>query len=283
MKLYVLAGALTITLLACSNDEVSGTTDSSETSTTDIESSSDLSDLEQTSSSSSKLESSSSTYQTLCKASGGRGCSVTGFGDLWGLGFRYVLTNTYADDSSKFGNRAGELFFETGSEDGANTTVEWNDGRFISEFGEGALSANVWLDKGNMSENPFFNIGFNVAGYDSNGIALSADVSKWNGICVVINYGFDKHGELSLQLDIDNKINEKACHVLPSVALKATESAQCFEWKDFKVADSETDCDLISGEDAAKHVKRIIFHFQSTTEKNTLAFEFLAIGTNRDE
>jgi hypothetical protein len=282
-----LTGALSLALLACSGDDVSGTSNSPTSSTAENELSSSFlieessSSLEE--SSSSVQESSSSTFQPLCKAVGGRGCSVSGFGDLWSLGNRRVSTNAYIEDSSELGERYGELFFEMGTEKGGNTSVQWNDGRFVSEFGNGHLSANVWLDKGDMEELPFFNVGFIVAGYDSNNKALSADISNWNGICVVVEYGSEEKIEPSIQLDLGDSINKKLGHTLPAVILELSDSTQCFEWNDFKISNSENGTFIISGEDAARHVEKIIFHFQSMTENNILVFEFFAIGTNRDD
>ena len=286
-RLMFMTGALSLALLACSGDDVSGTSNSPESSATENESSSSLLVEESSSSleasSSSMQESSSSAFHALCKAIGGRGCAVSSFGDLWSWGNRHVLTNAYAEDSSEFGEQFGELFFEMGADENENSFVQWNDGRFVSEFGNGHLSANVWLNKGSMNTNPFFNVGFNVAGYDSNKKALSADISNWNGICVVVEYGSEEKIEPSIQLDLGDSINKKLGHTLPAVILELSDSTQCFEWNDFKISNSENGTFIISGEDAARHVEKIIFHFQSMTENNILVFEFFAIGTNRDD
>lgn len=288
MKSYVLAGALTITLLACSNDGVSGTPDSSETSTTKIESSSNPSGLEHSSSSSEEV-SSSSNFHPLCKASGNwgsrGGCSEIwphGDGDLWSNGDLKVNTSIYIDDSTSFGERAGEFFFETDSAEGGESQIIWSEGKYVlSEF-KGLLYAMVQLVRGNLPYDPFCNIGFNIAGFDSSSHAISADISAWNGICVLYQ------GTISptIQLDLGDSINQKIGYALPSVKMSSQEEPQCFEWNQFKQTNLNEDAETISGEEAAKKVVRIVFHFQeqpNTELDGYEAIEFLAIGTNRDE
>ena len=116
-KLYLIFfGVLTFAMLACSDDSVTGSSD--------VELSS--SSVDMPSSSSVELESSSSSSENssiLCKTSGNwgyDGCIVkkpSGRGDLWSNGDSVVSTKAYADDTSKFGKRAGEWFFEKDSVD----------------------------------------------------------------------------------------------------------------------------------------------------------------------
>lgn len=243
------------------------------------------------SSSSIKTLSSSSDKTVLCKVSGGWGCNIGSTGDLWKSGDFKVKTNLYAEDSSKFGNHAGDLFFETDSIIGGETRIIWYyNNSVVPEFGKGSLNALVFLDKGEMVGNPFFDIGFYVAGYDSNGVRLSTDISNWNGICILARYGSvvndDRDAEkieLSLQLDLGDSINKKLGYALPSVKKSPNVESQCYEWNQFQQPKLEIEHEIISGEDAAKHVERIVFHFQSKTTQDTLYFDFLAIGTNRDE
>ena len=102
-KLYLIfLCAFALATLACSDDSVTGSSDVAL-------SSSSLNDLN---SSSAEKSSSSSAKAVLCKTSGGWGCIVSGFGDLWSLGEGQVSTKVYAEDTSKFGNHAGEFLWK---------------------------------------------------------------------------------------------------------------------------------------------------------------------------
>ena len=132
MKKYMfMAGLFSLTLLACSDDDISSAQSDSGSSTIENNSSSSTSDLERSSSlleesssslekvsSSSKLEiSSSSSFHPLCKVSGDWGsrgeCSEIwprGDGDLWSNGDLKVNTSIYIDDTASFGERAVNSF-----------------------------------------------------------------------------------------------------------------------------------------------------------------------------
>lgn len=295
-KLYALYTVVfSLAMLACSNDDnVTGSFEDPNVLTAKNDSSSSSLDGETSSSTvQPKISSSSSSSEplVLCKASGGWGCSIGGIGDLWESGDLKVKTNIYAEKSFKFGEHAGDLFFETDSIKGGKTQIIWYHNHSVaSEFRSGSLNALVFLDKNEMIETPFFDIGFYVAGFDSNGFALSADISNWNGICILAQYGSvvndDRNSgsiELSLILDLGNSINTKIGYALPSVKISPKGETQCYEWKQFKQPNLGSEHEVISGEDAAKNVERIVFHFQSMVAQDTLYFDFLAIGTNRDD
>lgn len=304
-KLYALyAVVFSLTMLACSNDSISGSSEDpnvltaendSSSSSLDGETSSSAIQPEISSSSSAKKFSSSSKYvPVLCKASvdwGYDGCLVkpaTGMGDLWSYGPK-VKTDAYADDPSKFGNRAGEFFIETDSAEGGKTELYWfgSDRRPSTFEGctlEGYIHANVRWDKGDLpyevGHDPYFNLGFYVAGFDSDGVAMSADISNWNGMCFV----YSGTTNPTLQLDLGDSINKKLGNVLPSVTLFASSEPQCFEWKDFKQPATGKEHGVISGEEAAKHVEKIVLHFQALPRESFGDYGdilILAIGTNR--
>ena len=294
---------LVLAIIACS-DNVSGSSEDPNvlTAETDSSSGSDVkmsssvtvaksssSKKMESSSSASKKISSSSTPLVLCKAGGyWDGCAkfgTGGEGDLWPYtGSKNVHTKAYAEDSAMFGEHAGELYFETDSLEGGKTQIFWNDGTMSSEdnyFGNGHLSATVKLDKGSLSCDPYFNLGFYVAGFDSNGVALSADISNWNGICIMYK------GSISptLQLDLGDSLNQKLGYALPAVTMVSSEDPQCYEWNQFKQPDSEKEYEIISGEDAAKHVVKVVFHFQAQPNEEFEGFDginIIAIGTNRE-
>ena len=291
-RLMFLTGALSLALLACSGDDVSGTSDSLESSAAENESSSSLLVEESSSSleasSSSMQESSSSTDFALCKVRGDwgsrGGCAETppsGHGDLWSTGNLKVKTASLIDPAS-LGDRAGEFFFETDSAEGGGSEIIWSDNHYVLPEFTGLLLANIHLVTGTLPYNPFCNIGFNVAGFDSSGNAISADVSDWNGICVLYE------GSISptIQLDLGDSLNQKMGHSLPSVKMVSQKEPQCYEWSQFKQPNLEEGYEAISGEEAAKKVVRIVFHFQEQPNEEFDGYEdieFIAIGTNRDE
>ena len=304
-KLYALyAVVFSLTMLACSNDSISGSSEDpnvltaendSSSSSLDGETSSSAIQPEISSSSSAKKFSSSSKYvPVLCKASvdwGYDGCLVkpaTGMGDLWSYGPK-VKTDAYADDPSKFGNRAGEFFIETDSAEGGKTELYWfgSDRRPSTFEGctlEGYIHANVRWDKGDLpyevGHDPYFNLGFYVAGFDSDGVAMSADISNWNGMC----FAYTGTTNPTLQLDLGDSINKKLGNILPSVTLFASSEPQCIEWKDFKQPATGKEHGVISGEEAAKHVEKVVLHFQALPRESFGDYGdilILAIGTNR--
>ena len=291
-RLMFLTGALSLALLACSGDDVSGTSDSLESSATENESSSSLLVEESSSSleasSSSMQESSSSADFALCKVRGDwgsrGGCAETppsGHGDLWSTGNLKVKTASLIDPAS-LGDRAGEFFFETDSAEGGGSEIIWSDNHYVLPEFTGLLLANIHLVTGTLPYNPFCNIGFNVAGFDSSGNAISADVSDWNGICVLYE------GSISptIQLDLGDSLNQIIGYSLPSVKMTSQKEPQCYEWSQFKQSDLKEGLETISGEEAAKKVVRIVFHFQEKPNEELNGYdlvEFIAIGTNRDE
>jgi len=244
-------------------------------------------------SSSSSVRQSSSSEIDPCKERGGKDCVASGHGDLWSPGTHYVNTKLYTDGTSKYGNdRSGFFFFEDGSDKGAETWFEFygtdevitgstKNGRPL--FTIDNLSVGLELAKGSMDSAPFFDIGFYVAGFDTDGELLSANIQNWNGICVVANYEGSEDIKLTMQMDLGDSINSKIGNVLPKVVLKSSESTQCFEWNQFKQPATNEKFETISGEEAAKHAARIIFHFQASSDDAIVAFNISAIGTNRDE
>ena len=302
-KLCMALGAFTLVMLACSSENGSitepyddtgaGTAKNNSSSSLEIDvSSSSLnaqsSSSEKESSSSVVESSSSSSHLSLCKVSGHwreSGCLPTpshGEGDLWSRLDRKVRTNVYLEDSSKFGDRAGEFFFETDSLEGGESFIKWTDGYFVVPEFEGMLEADVRFAKGSLTYDPFVKIGFYVAGFDSSGAALSADVTNWNGLCL---FYLGTIGT-TLQLDLGESLNRKLGNALPSLKVESSKEPQCFDWGQFKQPETDTEHETISGEEAAKHVEKVVFFFQTTPREEYggfEGFEIIAIGTNRDE
>ena len=300
-KLYTaIMAVLVLAIIACS-DNVAGSSEDPNTVTAKNNQSSN-SDVEISSSaiiessSSIKTLSSSSGKVVLCKVSGDWGdvgCAPGpdfSDGDLWSRNDRIVKTKTFADDSTKFGEHAGEIFVETDSIEGSVTRI------FLSPDSSskynGYLSGLYQFDPDSMTENSYFNIGFYVAGFDSNGTMLSADISNWGGICVMYRGQIDP----VIQLDLGDSLNKKLGYALPSVTVVPTREDPgyslirgrtneilCYEWNQFKQPDIKGKHEIISGEDAAKNVAKVIFHFQAQPGSDYGYFSFLAFGTSRDQ
>ncbi len=268
-------------------------------------SSSFLSELQSSSSMVPPVLSSSSSFQTfpssiyyppvLCKVSAVGGCAgVRGSGDLWDpdKDAATVMTNKYADDSTKFGIDAGKWFWDADSVDGGKSTILWNAG---DEYGDsldsavayaweyGGIAGVARLDKGGLTYNPFVSVGFYVAGFDSNGVALSADITNWNGICIA--YQSDDVAP-SLELDLGDSLNKELNWALPRVSLRRASfgygESKCATWDQFKMPSwSKNYKYKISGEEAAKRVVGIRFRLQAPPRD--YGFNIMAIGSNRDD
>ena len=285
MAVFVLA------IIACSDNVASSSEDPNTVTAKNNQSSSSDAEISSSaiieSSSSIKSLSSSSEKAVLCKVSGDwgdeGGCVKilpSGKGDLWSIGDRKVKTDAFAKDSSKFGDRAGDFFFETDSLEGSKTRISFGDGRYAFSDFQGKLDVSFVLNKEESSKDPFVKIGFYVAGFDSNGVALSADVSNWNGLCFLFS---GTVGPI-LQLDLGDSINQKLGNTLPSVTMSKEGVSQCFEWSQFKQANTDGEHEVITGNEAAKHVVRVVLLFQESSYPSGLVgFQILAIGTNRDE
>lgn len=231
----------------------------------------------------------------LCKTGYGKGCVMSFTGDLWDGLFYYenygmdVGVAKFAEDPSKLGRDAGKWFWETDSADGGKSFIEWPI-ELGNEYSSDALDPVVeqcWgicgkakLDKGNLSYyNPYVNVGFNVAGFDSNGVALSADVSNWNGFCIAYSSNMGSF----VELDLGDSLNQKLGMALPVVDLPKSlmGTSKCFEWSDFKMPGWAKNFEYkITGEEAAKHVVRIRFRMQN--QPGSYDFSIFAVGTNLD-
>ena len=122
------------------------------------------------------------------------------------------------------------------------------------------ICGHVILDADSLEYDPYVDIVVNVGGYDSNGVALPADISSWGGIC--IEYAstlapvllLDPGESLTLDQDYD----------LPYVQLvKSTNQInKCVEWADFTQVEWGGN-GKITGEKIAKKTVRIVFRIQA--------------------
>ncbi|SHK54910.1 hypothetical protein SAMN05720487_102225 [Fibrobacter sp. UWT2] len=234
-------------------------------------------------------ESSSSSHSILCKTNGGP-CGGPGGGDLWFPAYDYDLiqTDRYAEDKSVFGEKAGTWFLETDSSDGGKSTIQWGleymdidwDGQSLIPVIEecDGLCGTFALDKGDLSYDPFITIGFYVAGFDSSGNPLSADVSNWQGICIAFSLS---GAPADVQLSMGDSLDEAMGYALPEEVLgKSYGRSSCFEWSDFlQPTWKSKDALTVSGEEAARRLVKVIIRIQG---KSGSKGEFIiqGIGTN---
>lgn len=101
------------------------------------------------------------------------------------------------------------------------------------------LCGEMRLEKGNASE-AYVGLGFNVAGVDSSGKPIMADITDWGGICVTYT------AEMDMQLVL-SAIEDKRLPL--EKALEPVE--KCYNWDDFDIA-------------SAKGVRSIKFEMRSS-------------------
>jgi hypothetical protein len=210
--------------------------------------------------------------------------------DLWEGYSTYVDVGMYVEDKSLVGVDVGKWFWETDSALGGKSFIEWPvelgdeyDSLSIDpviDYCVG-LCGTFHLDRGDLSYNPYVDVGFNVAGFEDFGKELlSADITNWNGICV----SYSASVAPTLVLDLGDSLNEELAWALPMVDLAKSSfgTNKCFEWSDFKMPSWASAHEFkITGEEAAKHVARIYFRFQSASGVGN--FNIMAIGSNRQK
>ncbi|WP_295860102.1 hypothetical protein [uncultured Fibrobacter sp.] len=211
---------------------------------------------------------------------------VRDYGELWNF-YRNenVQTSLYADSTwPENVDNGGAWFYETDSAKGGHSTAVWcldsdYPGWSIEAMRtfSGELDYYIEYDENQRNPKPYGDIGFYVAGFDSNGNALPADISNWNGICLAYNFD-DESARLNLIIDLGDSVNRDLGYDLPSVELPVTNNYQtaCFNWSDFKQDGRGKDVEgykySITGEEAARKAVKIYFRIQSIYDNHeTLA------------
>lgn len=190
--------------------------------------------------------------------------------DLWEGDMEFVVTWKHANESwADYG--AGRWFVESDSEDGGRSSVTWpvdlgneynpNSFQPVIDYCYG-LCGRFDLDGSTLSYDPYVAIGFIVAGFDSNGVAMSADVSNWGGICV----GYSSSMSIEMRLVLGDSVNRSLEYDLPMVKMPKSYSGRksCFEWSEFKRAGWGKG-DAKSGDDASKQLVNVVFRIQGKT------------------
>lgn len=177
--------------------------------------------------------------------------------DMWNPADYEYRIETGIDDGSE---TSGYWYVFDDTYDGGASSIiypiTWADDDFsysqfdaLIDYCQG-FCGTVKFDKGSLEYDPFAGAGFNVAGEESVG-----DVSSWGGVCFA--YKSDK--PFVVEMSLDDKVNRDLAYDRPRVQVDAStkETALCFEWKNFKQAKGNA----ISGEEAAKQLKSILFRF----------------------
>ena len=214
------------------------------------------------------------------------------YSDLWEVYGNTEIVNTDTLASEPWNNvDKGKWAVWTDSVDGGKSRVIWpvglGDEWDINSFQPvidhcAGICGHIILDGEELSYDPFVEVGFYVAGFDSSGTALPADISNWEGIC--ISYSSTLAPVLALDLG-DSTTHDLLKNDRPLVKLvkSAGGTDTCFHWSDFAqdgwgVANGG---EKISGEEAAKKVVSIRFMVQSKsgTEGD---FHIFGLGTYRN-
>lgn len=185
------------------------------------------------------------------------------------------------------GDNQGVWWVAIDNGDGGKSKVIWDDGteydgnslnssvpddNYVLTYG--GISGTAVLNRGTLNYHPFVNVGFLVAGWDSDKYPLPADVSAWEGIA--ISYSCDIDASLVLGLgDYDAQIG----YANPEVSLpKAPEGNFVrIKWSKFVQPSWYKESQKIEGSEAAEKLVNIKFKIQSSN--GSYKFKINAIGS----
>ena len=243
MKLYTRFGALfSATILAtflgaCSDDSTSSSSENEiQSSATDSAGAGNSSSIEPTSS----AESSSSTLEGTSSSAGAAVLRVPE-----GALFRWVG----ADDGSRAitgldngTETSGYWYWYEDHGDGGNSRIDWPveveyEGDMLKPVIEACqgLCGKFTLDQGDSEEEPFVELGFNLAGTElpNGGAADTTDITAWEGLCVA----YSSTSAIKLLLGYSDSYEAAVGYVLPSVTMPmSTEgTVECYRWKQFGI------------------------------------------------
>lgn len=202
--------------------------DNSSSSVENVKSSSSLSTMSSSSSpsepsSSSKIEESKTDDQSSSSVTPGTGSFETWYGDK-----KQERIITGLDDGN---DESGYWFSYDDYYNGGNSSIYWpkpapgpydeDDDQIIDQCG-GVCGTAVL---GNQASDPFVGIGFNLTGPDQTG----ADVSGWNGICLV--YSIEGDWKMELSVENESTVTERNNLVFK---LDASKHSVDIPWKSFR-------------------------------------------------
>lgn len=202
--------------------------DNSSSSVENVESSSSLSTMSSSSSpsepsSSSKIDEPETGDQSSSSVAQGTGSFETWYGDK-----KQERIITGLDDGN---DESGYWFSYDDYYNGGNSSIYWpkpapgpydeDDDQIIDQCG-GVCGTAVL---GNQASDPFVGIGFNLTGPDQTG----ADVSGWNGICLV--YSIEGDWKMELSVENESTVTERNNLVFK---LDASKHSVDIPWKSFR-------------------------------------------------
>ena len=227
----VCAGALSLSMLACSDDGISGSSEDPNVLTA-----LGLSSSESETSSSSTVESSSGTFQM-------------DDGVLWNPSAKGFSINTafYASVLPANAEADGRWVVETDSMSGGASSVVWpadlvdaQSERTVIESCDGICGTVSLARYSSLSEEPFAGVGFTLA-KDSDGNPVPLDVTDWGGVCIT----YESDAAPSLEMVIGDSLSlldeRSGWHAFanPSVSLPKTTATgtrtMCRKWSDFRI------------------------------------------------
>lgn len=205
--------------------------------------------------------------------------TVSAYADMWSGWASEYSVNTGIDAGAE---NNGRWFEYNDAADGGNSTIEWPVARG-NEYDAGAFDPIIDYCGGICGEYklnegfdyPFVGIGFNIAGSKTSTTAPEpADVSSWEGICVV--YVLDHPGHL--EMGFTDSLETAMEYDVHSITLpkKTTGYVANFKWEDFQQAGWGEGV-VMSGDDAAKELVSLKFKI-SGRSGDVGSFNVMAVG-----
>ena len=266
----VCVGALSLSMLGCSDDHVSG-------------SSEDPNVLTALGSSSSVVGLSSGSFDASS-------------GDLWNpsAGNFSVNVARYAASLPAGAKTDGHWVMTTDAENGGSSSVIWpmdyvssKDERAIVEACNGICGTVVLKESStwDVDENPFAYVGFTLA-KDSSGNPVPVDVSDWGGICVTLT----SDQSFSLQLAVRDSLDlldERLwpTFAYPAVTLPRTKDGEpktiCRKWSDFQIPTwMQDEPEYWKTDVGAKAAKQLVaFRIEFAGRPGEYKFNIMSLGT----
>lgn len=224
-------------------------------------------------------------FNSCVESYGKNGCMFeTGGGMCYLWDGTFTRVHTGYDNGS---GTSGKWFYQTDSADGGKSHIVWDDGYVVKNWNDPKAFDSLLLDgrrlkgsieyvRNEMTQNPYVNLGFWLAGENSKGGHDAVDISDKKGIGFVMD---SDNENLYVQLDMGDSLNALVdgdlftatytrFHVVVDDSGKVEslwegglrDGSERLDWDDFKQAGFGRKMNL---EDALKHVVGIRFHFEN--------------------
>ena len=278
-KLYMAcAGAISLAVLGCSDDGISG-------------SSEDPNVLTALGSSSSESETSSSSGTVASSSS-----FVTNEGSLWDPSMHGFSINVarYAAYLPANVEADGRWVVETDAENGGASSVVWpvdlidaQSERTVVEACNGICGTVSLAENSSLSEDPFAGLSFTLA-KDNVGNPVTLDVTDWGGVCIT----YESDVAPSLQMVIGDSLSlldERSgwrVFAYPTISLPKTTATGtvtiCRKWSDFKIPAWMKDApEYWTSDVGAKAAKQLVaLKFLISAMPGEYKFNIKNFGTN---